>query len=244
MRFQGIVYRAHDPRWSWPPTSGEGARLHGGRFNRIGVPALYTSLSPVTALREVSPLRHRMQPLMLCSYEIDAGPVFDALDSRNLRAVTDAQLRCPDWELIMNRGAVPASQALADRLIAAGYVGIRVRSFAIGSNADDLNLVLWRWSDNLPSRVALIDDEHRLTEIRIRNVPEAMHRRLKARAAAEGVSMSQYVMAAVERALERPSRRELLAAIQQQPEVTLDPSPADVLRAERDLRGELLGRSR
>lgn len=80
--------------------------------------------------------------------------------------------------------------------------------------------------------------------IQIRNVPEDTHRRLKARAAMEGVSMSQYVMSTIERALERPSRRELLAAIQQQPEVTLDPSPADVLRAERDLRGELLGRNR
>lgn len=80
--------------------------------------------------------------------------------------------------------------------------------------------------------------------IQIRNVPEDTHRRLKARAAMEGVSMSQYVMSTIERALERPSRRELLAAIQQQPEVTLDPSPADVLRAERDRRGELIGRNR
>ena len=85
---------------------------------------------------------------------------------------------------------------------------------------------------------------YRMTMIQIRNVPEAMHRRLKARAAMEGVSMSQYVMLAIERALERPSRRELLAAIHQQPEVTLDPSPADVLRAERDSRGELHERNR
>ena len=42
--------------------------------------------------------------------------------------------------------------------------------------------------------------------IQIRNVPEATHRRLKARAAMEGVSISQYVMSAVERALERPGR--------------------------------------
>ena len=42
MRFRGIVYRAHDPRWSWPPVSGEGARRYGGRFNRIGVEAFYT----------------------------------------------------------------------------------------------------------------------------------------------------------------------------------------------------------
>ena len=74
--------------------------------------------------------------------------------------------------------------------------------------------------------------------IQIRNVPEQMHRRLKARAALEGVSMSQYVLAAVERALERPSRRDLLAAIRAQPSADLDPPPAEVLRAERLARDE------
>ena len=74
--------------------------------------------------------------------------------------------------------------------------------------------------------------------IQIRNVPELMHRRLKARAAMEGVSMSQYVMWAIERALERPSRKELLAAIRRQPESALEPSPADLLGAERDARGD------
>ncbi len=164
MRFRGIVYRAHNPRWSWSPVSGEGARLHGGRFNRIGVAALYTSLSPVTALREAGTLGHPLQPLLLCAYEIDAEPVFDSLDSRerDIHAVTDAESSCPGWERDMHRGAVPASQALADRLISAGYVGMRVRSFAPGSDAHDLNLVLWRWGDRMPSRVVLIDDEGRL----------------------------------------------------------------------------------
>ena len=41
MRFRGIVYRAHNPQWSWTPLSGEGARRRGGRLNRRGVPALY-----------------------------------------------------------------------------------------------------------------------------------------------------------------------------------------------------------
>ena len=164
MRLRGIVYRAHNPRWSWPPVSGEGARLHGGRFNRIGVAALYTSLSPVTALREAGTLGHPLQPLFLCAYEIDAEPVFDSLDSRarDIHAVTDADLGCPGWEWDMHGGSVPASQALADRLIAAGYTGMRVRSFAPGSGAQDLNLVLWHWGDRMPSRVVLIDDEGRL----------------------------------------------------------------------------------
>lgn len=72
--------------------------------------------------------------------------------------------------------------------------------------------------------------------IQIRNVPASLHRRLKARAAIEGVSMSQYVLRATERALARPSRQELLEAIRSQPEVVLEPAPADVLRRERSLR--------
>ncbi len=75
-----------------------------------------------------------------------------------------------------------------------------------------------------------------MTMLQIRNVPDSLHRRLKARAAMEGVSMSLYVLREVERALARPSRRELLQAIREQPEVALDRSPADVLREERGLR--------
>ena len=74
------------------------------------------------------------------------------------------------------------------------------------------------------------------TMIQIRNVPEPLHRRIKARAAIEGVSMSHFVLRAVERALARPSRRELLEAIRSQPQVQLDPTPAEVLREERGLR--------
>lgn len=44
MRFIGLVYRAHNPRWAFAPNSGEGAALTGGRFNPPGVLALYTSL--------------------------------------------------------------------------------------------------------------------------------------------------------------------------------------------------------
>ena len=72
--------------------------------------------------------------------------------------------------------------------------------------------------------------------IQIRNVPPSLHRRLKARAAMEGVSMSRYVLREIERALERPTRRELLEAIRSQPEVVLDRPVADVLREERDRR--------
>ncbi len=164
MRFQGVVYRAHNPLWSWEPLSGEGARRHGGRFNRRGVAALYTSLSPLTAVREAQPLGRPMQPLTLCAYKVDAEPVFDAL-SEEMRQTLNIgwhDLACSGWEADMLAGAVPASQSLADRLVAAGYVGMRVRSFAAGADVDDANLVMWRWGAERPASVVLIDDEGRL----------------------------------------------------------------------------------
>ena len=164
MRFRGLVYRAHNPHWAWTPLSGEGARRYGGRFNKRGVPALYCSLSQLTAIREAQPLGRAMQPLTLCAYEVDAEPVFDATDAGQLREIgaVEADLACPTWEADMLGGAVAASQLLAQRLIDAGYVGLLVRSFAVDAREEDLNLVMWRWGDDYPSRVVLIDEEGRL----------------------------------------------------------------------------------
>ena len=72
--------------------------------------------------------------------------------------------------------------------------------------------------------------------IQIRNVPQALHRKLKVRAAFEGISMSQFVLREIEKALARPSRQELLAAIRDLSEPELDEAPADVLRQVREAR--------
>ena len=63
----------------------------------------------------------------------------------------------------MLAGSVPTSQVMADRLIAAGYAGMRFQSFAIGTRVGDLNLVFWTWGDDRPVRVVLIDDDGRLS---------------------------------------------------------------------------------
>lgn len=106
-----------------------------------------------------------MQPLTLCAYEVDAEPIFDALDRERCRVagVEEADLAYPSWEEEMLAGFVPASQAVADRLVAAGYVGMQVRSFAAGARRSDLNLVMWRWGAERPARVVLVDDEGRLS---------------------------------------------------------------------------------
>jgi plasmid stability protein len=72
--------------------------------------------------------------------------------------------------------------------------------------------------------------------IQIRNVPDAVHRQLKARAALEGISMSEFILREIQRALERPSRTEVLRRIAEQAESYLAQPAAGVLRGERDSR--------
>ncbi|MDI3258491.1 MAG: hypothetical protein QJR02_02210 [Sinobacteraceae bacterium] len=74
------------------------------------------------------------------------------------------------------------------------------------------------------------------TMVQIRNVPAELHRRLKARAATEGMSMSEYVLREVGKALERPTRREVLERLRARPVRHLKRSAAEVIRAERDTR--------
>ena len=74
------------------------------------------------------------------------------------------------------------------------------------------------------------------TMIQIRNVPDAVHRQIKARAALAGMSMSEYILREIKKSLQRPTREELLKRIAALPEVKVIPSPAEVVRAERDAR--------
>jgi plasmid stability protein len=72
--------------------------------------------------------------------------------------------------------------------------------------------------------------------IQIRNVPEALHRRLKSRAALEGMSLSDYLLAELRRVAERPSLAELRERLEKRPATDLDPPPEEAIRAERDAR--------
>jgi plasmid stability protein len=72
--------------------------------------------------------------------------------------------------------------------------------------------------------------------VQIRNVPPEVHRRLKARAAIEGLSMSDYVLREIRKALDRPTRQEILERLRARPARQLRKSAAEVIRAERDSR--------
>lgn len=74
------------------------------------------------------------------------------------------------------------------------------------------------------------------TMVQIRNVPSELHRRLKSRAALEGMSMSDFVLREVKKTLDRPTRQEVLERLRTLPLSRLRRSAADVIRGERDSR--------
>ena len=58
--------------------------------------------------------------------------------------------------------------------------------------------------------------------IQLRNVPDELHRLLKARAALEGLSLSEYLLAEIRRSAERPTLRELRERLHQRTPVMPD----------------------
>jgi RES domain-containing protein len=164
MRFQGHLYRALNPIYAREPMSGRGAELYGGRFNRKGTPALYLSLSVMTALREANQAGS-LQPTTLVCYDADIERIFDSRDETALRAegMDPVSLADPTWRDRMKATGEAKAQTFARHLAAAGYNGLLVRSFAPGATENDINLVLWQWSDAAPCRLILVDDEGRLS---------------------------------------------------------------------------------
>mgnify|MGYP001568335704 CR=1 FL=1 len=70
--------------------------------------------------------------------------------------------------------------------------------------------------------------------IQLRNVPEQLHRKLKVRAATEGLSLSDYLLEEIRRVADRPTLAELSDRLQQRAKVVPKISPAEAVRAERD----------
>lgn len=72
--------------------------------------------------------------------------------------------------------------------------------------------------------------------IQLRNVPDALHRKLKARAALAGMSLSDYLIREIRIGAERPTFEELRERLASRDPVVVDPAPALAIREERDRR--------
>lgn len=72
--------------------------------------------------------------------------------------------------------------------------------------------------------------------IQVRNVPESLHREVKARAARAGMSLSDYLLREIERAVEAPPAEEVLRRLEMRHRPELKETPAEAVRAERSER--------
>src|SRR5262249_38242192 len=72
--------------------------------------------------------------------------------------------------------------------------------------------------------------------IQIRNVPDALHRGLKARAAMAGMSLSDYLLSEIKEIAERPTLAELRERLHRRKPVSAEINTARLLREEREAR--------
>jgi len=78
-----------------------------------------------------------------------------------------------------------------------------------------------------------------VSAIQVKNVPSDVHRRLRERAHSEGITLSQYVLATLERDLVVPSTREWLDSLSRDPAIEVEPGEvARLIREARDERDE------
>ena len=164
MRYQGKLYRALNPIYAREPLSGRGAELYGGRFNPKGMPALYTSLSIMTALREANQV-WSLQPTTLVSYEAEIERVFDSRDEEALarRDGCRTQLADATW-----RDQMKAREKRNAELCPAARPPPAITGYSSGALRPARP---WTTSTSssgngasAPGRLVLIDDENRLGE--------------------------------------------------------------------------------
>lgn len=72
--------------------------------------------------------------------------------------------------------------------------------------------------------------------IQLRNVPDALHRSLKARAALAGMSLSEYLLAEIREIAERPTLAELRERLHKRKPVSAELDTALLVREEREAR--------
>jgi antitoxin FitA len=105
---------------------------------------------------------------------------------------------------------------------------IRYLRSTTGCRADSTSLLTCVAHANILDRMSKM--------IQVRNVPDTVHRTLKARAALAGMSLSDFLLAEIRQLVERPSLEELRERLHRREPVKLKVSAAQAVREERDAR--------
>lgn len=140
-RFAIEAYRMHTPKWAFEPKSGQGAASKGGRVNRPGLPALYLSLDPNTAILEYQQDDLLLPPGTLVTYRLDVDPIADFRGGFTSDWPDVWQDFYCDWRsILLNDGVEPPSWVIGDDARKRGAKGIAFRS---QRSVTGFNLVLY-----------------------------------------------------------------------------------------------------
>jgi RES domain-containing protein len=156
-----IYHRYLTPKWAFLPTSGAGAAIDGGRFNRPGVEALYLSYAPQTALEEYKQGASITPPATLAAYKITLADVADLSQGFDPN-IWDGAWR--EWDCAWRQIArihkkAPPSWKLADLVIKSGSRGLLFPSL---HHAGGTNLVIFPANLVDGDKVAVHDPDQRL----------------------------------------------------------------------------------
>lgn len=72
--------------------------------------------------------------------------------------------------------------------------------------------------------------------VQIRNMPDALHRMMKARAALAGMSLSDYLLEEIRKSAARPTKEEILDRLSNLPPIDMGKSSAELIREGREER--------
>jgi RES domain-containing protein len=138
--FRGTLWRALNPEFGRAPLSPIGSMLSGGRFNPVGVPAIYLASDPFTALLEISPtstIKH--EALLLVPVESTLAHFVDLTNDAELNEceITTDDL-ASSWSKEL--GKPTPVQQLYYKLHPQGFSGVKFRSRA---NPYLFNFCMW-----------------------------------------------------------------------------------------------------
>jgi len=165
--FDGVIVRSVGTKYASESNffSGAGAAKTGGRWNRVGLQAIYASLDVITATREAYQnlltfgfSLTTIMPRVTAGARVSLGKVLDITDKRVCPKIgfTISELIEEDWKAIQSGGEESWTQAIGRGCLVSGFEGLIVPS---AQSKDGKNIVIFPEKLSKASRIEILGEE-------------------------------------------------------------------------------------